>query len=201
MKPGYCLVVIVALALPTGPAAAERRDRDAHVHGAAALDVAVLGDEVEIDLRSPAVNIVGFEHEPRTENQRARLTAALAALREGTELFALPGADCALREARVRRAEGQSADDVDLGHDDRGQGEDHADAADGHGHEQDEDQSAAHSEIRAHYRFRCAGRVRAVRVALFERFPGTGSVRVQYLTGDLQGARTLTPDAATLRFE
>jgi len=196
MKCRWPTAFALACLLVVGPVAAERRDHEAHVHGSAGMDVAALGSDVEISLRSPAMNIVGFEHAPRTEEQRRRFHEAREVLRDGGRLFAFPGASCRLDESQVRRDFGEREDEHDHEeHEDEG-GHDDSE----HGHTEGGDEPA-HSEIHARYGFRCEGRVETIEVALFDAFPDTGEIHVQYLTDDSQGAQTLTPDAPVLRLE
>ena len=66
--------VIIIVVTATGPLfsaiqAGEHHHHDAHVHGVAHLNVALEGNDLYIELTSPAANIVGFEHDPRTQNQ------------------------------------------------------------------------------------------------------------------------------------
>jgi hypothetical protein len=217
MKARDSLVLACLGLLLPGPAAAERRDHEAHVHGAAEMDVAALDGEVEISLRSPAMNIVGFEHEPRTGQQEQLLRESLEALRDGNTLFSFGDAACRLVDAEVTRTgldDGHGHDEDEHEHgDDHGHDEDeHGHDEDDHDHGHDEDdhghdesgrdhEEGAHSGIRSHYHFACEGRVARIDTRLFERFPRTESIRVQYLTDDTQGAQTLTPEAPGLRLE
>jgi Protein of unknown function (DUF2796) len=61
-------VTLCILALfPAGIALAdeaEHREHGPHVHGVAQLNVALDGNVLWIELNSPAMNIVGFEHAP-----------------------------------------------------------------------------------------------------------------------------------------
>ena len=45
------------------------------------------GDELVIGLRIPAVNVVGFEHQPSTDEQRQAVEDALGVFRQGEKLF------------------------------------------------------------------------------------------------------------------
>ena len=45
----------------------------AHQHGHAELQVAIDGNTADVFVRSPAYNLLGFEHEPRTEQQHQQL--------------------------------------------------------------------------------------------------------------------------------
>lgn len=73
-----------------------------HEHGKASLNVAVDGNRLIIELDSPADNLLGFEHKPGSDAEKARLADALATLRDGAALFAMPpGAGCRLQFAAV----------------------------------------------------------------------------------------------------
>ncbi|MDZ7828904.1 MAG: DUF2796 domain-containing protein [Halofilum sp. (in: g-proteobacteria)] len=202
MNHRYCLPVLAAALVAHGAANAERRDHGAHVHGVMEMDVAALGEELEIALRSPAMNIVGFEHAPRTDEQHARLDNAVAGLRDGAALFDFANAGCALREVEVHHeheADGHGHDEhADHEHEEHEHEDDHAGQEDEHEHEAGHE-DATHSEIRAHYDFACEGAVTRLTTTLFERFPRTESIRVQFLTDDAQGAQTLTADSPVLR--
>jgi len=58
----------------------------AHVHGIASLNLALEGSKFEIELDSPAINLVGFEHQASSDADKAKLTAARAALDKFGEL-------------------------------------------------------------------------------------------------------------------
>jgi hypothetical protein len=63
-----------------------------HVHGEGRLDIAVEGAGVTLLLRMPMESLVGFERAPRTDDERARVAAALARLREPARLFTFDAA-------------------------------------------------------------------------------------------------------------
>ena len=46
----------------------------AHQHSVAELNVAIDGEQLMLELVSPAYSLLGFEHQPRTEAQRAAVT-------------------------------------------------------------------------------------------------------------------------------
>ena len=52
--------------------AEEKHHHKAHVHGVAHLNVALEDNELYIEFISPAANIVGFEHQPKTEKTKRR---------------------------------------------------------------------------------------------------------------------------------
>ena len=61
----------------------EHRQHDSHVHGIASMNLALEGDEVHIELDSPAANIVGFEHAPSSKADHAAVDKAVAMLNDG----------------------------------------------------------------------------------------------------------------------
>jgi hypothetical protein len=67
-----------------------RRQHGAHAHGVSKLEVAVDGRQLVLRLEAPAEDVVGFEHAPRDDGQRAAVAAAEKLLRAHAELFAMP---------------------------------------------------------------------------------------------------------------
>ncbi|MDX1678191.1 ZrgA family zinc uptake protein [Arsukibacterium sp.] len=70
-----------------------------HVHGHATLTVVLEGSEAMVALQSAAYNIVGFEHAPKTNEQRQEVAAALEVLRQGKWFTVNPQAGCELADA------------------------------------------------------------------------------------------------------
>ena len=68
----------------------EHEQHEAHVHGEAQLLIAQEGNQLEIEFKSPAINIVGFEHKPSNAKQEASLEAAVATLKQPGQLFPDP---------------------------------------------------------------------------------------------------------------
>jgi hypothetical protein len=61
---------------------------DAHVHGAATLQIAVDGNRLTLDFMSPLDNLAGFEHAPQTEKQKVAARDMVKRLRAPELLFA-----------------------------------------------------------------------------------------------------------------
>ena len=77
------------------------RQVSAHVHGSAELTIVLEGTDLEINLTSPAISIVGFEDQATTAAARRVVDRAQAALESAEELFTFTGTRCALRRAVV----------------------------------------------------------------------------------------------------
>ncbi|STQ91355.1 DUF2796 domain-containing protein [Iodobacter fluviatilis] len=61
----------------------------AHVHGVAEMDVAIEGNKLVITLESPADNLLGFEHKPKNDTEKAKLKAVTEQLQNAGNLFAI----------------------------------------------------------------------------------------------------------------
>ena len=73
-----------------------------HEHGAALLNVALDGPDLVLEFISPAINIVGFEHAPSTNEQTELVEAAVDQLSDGESLFEVSArAKCQLTNIEV----------------------------------------------------------------------------------------------------
>lgn len=80
----------------------EIESHDAHEHGVASLNVGIDAGIVEIEFDSPAVNVVGFEHAPRTDAERAAASKAEHTLQNAGRLFVFDSdAECRVTSAKV----------------------------------------------------------------------------------------------------
>lgn len=163
------------------------RQHSSHVHGVAQMNLAVEGEKVFIELESPAMNVVGFEHQPSTSAQRIAVREAAKKLEDGGSLFAFSEkAGCALVSATIDSAllehgeEEQAHGDSHEEHHDEETPEgkhQHQVEAESHGTEK-------HSEFEVSYQFTCASpkKLRALEVNIFEVFPGFEQIDAQILT-------------------
>jgi len=173
---------------------AAEREHGPHEHGVSHLNVAVEEKAVEMELMSPGVDIVGFEHLAESETDKSAITTAVAALKDGAALFAFPAeARCRLEQAGVET--GQLEADHDEHHEHEAHGHDAKETEHEHEHE-------AHAEFDAHYRFVCdrPDRLTHIDVKLFERFPGARKIEVQAISPRGQTAQELTPSSARVEF-
>ena len=214
------LPVVASLLMLAGGTAAQQ---SAHVHGIATLNLAMEGDELEIEFVSPAGNIVGFEHEAVTAEERRAIRDAIEQLKKGNELFELPpAASCSLHVAEVEHDHGRDAEPDD--HDEHGHAEEEAtrDGGDEEGHaveegdgthsghearhdDGDEDGHAGeegdkHSEFHTRYHYECNGSaIGTIGVRLFEHWPRIEEIRVQALTPDGQFGGVAKADDPVIR--
>src|SRR5262245_25375966 len=103
--------VVVLGAFAVSPAAAQTAHRELgpHEHGRGTLNIAVEGNKISMELEVPGVDIVGFEHEAKTREDKATLEKAKQKLSAPLSLFKLPAsAGCRVTEAKVEVETGES---------------------------------------------------------------------------------------------
>ena len=178
----WCGVLLLLLFM--NPLAA----RDAHVHGEAALAVAVDDGVLHIAFHTPMANLVGFEHESRDARQARAIQTAAATLRAADRVFQLDAAAaCTLTAVRVELAYADQLP-ASAAHDPSA-GEHHRH----HDHDHDHAEAAGHSDGFADYRFACgdARRLNTLRVRLQRHFPGLHALKAVWVTAGGQGSKTL----------
>lgn len=179
-------LVILQIAAVHTVQAGEHRQHEAHEHGVAHLNVVLEGSNLAIELSSPAANVVGFEHPPRTQAQRDQVKEARKKLEAAETLFLVP--------AKVQARLVKSSVDTNIDSDsaaaseaEHTHGPSEVDHDDEHDHEQ-------HSDFKAKYHFICTkpDKLAYLDVMLFQVFPGIERIEVQILTDTGQTARELT---------
>lgn len=141
----------------------------AHVHGAAELQVAIEGKTAELILRSPAANLLGFEHVPRDSGQEAIRHEAVQWL-ETSAVIQTPANDCTVSAGTIHQMGG-----VDHDHD--------------HGHsDSNAPKENGHSDFEVTQRLDCGSDLSGtLSVPLMKRFPGIDSLSVDWITSTGQG--------------
>lgn len=158
----------------------------AHEHGVGSLNLVVDGDEVSIELDSPADNLLGFEYLPTSEADKAKVMALRTQLNEAEALFVFPAAaGCSLEQVELNSA---LFDQV----------------ANAHGHEHDhaDEPAETHTDIQAHFHFSCnqAAELDQIQVVLFNAFPGTERLLLQAIGPKGQQGGELTAAQNLIRF-
>lgn len=163
----------------------------AHEHGVALLDVVLEGQVLSIELHSPAINLVGFEHAPTSDEERARVARARQALSAPLPLFGIPdAAGCTL-------AQNEQSSPLFGSHDDREPEED------GHDEHDHDSQHGGHADVDAHYQLNCRDVARLKGLDLggfFDTFPQTERLQAQVIGPNGQQGLQLAPGQARIAF-
>ena len=191
------LVPALSLSLYAAPVLAQ----DAHVHGEAVLKIVVDDAGALATFEAPAVDIVGFEYEPRTDAEKQAVADGIALLSNPSTVLTLtPAAGCEATMVDVEfEAEG------DEHHDDDEHGDEHHDD-DEHGdehHDDDEhEEIVEHMSFHAEYDLACANAaaIEGLTTAVFGTFPAFQEMEVEVITASGQKGAELTPSRNGLDF-
>jgi len=177
------LMVALSFTMPVHAVA----EHEAHVHGTAELALAMEGNGLELMLRSPAINLVGFEHRATTPEQLQAVARTEMVLGNPDAMFILEGGNCALEAAEVDvseviRSRGNQA------------------SSDHDSHEMYEKETA-HINITAHYRYTCidVSDLKSLRLRSGKMPFSVEEIRVMWVSDRGQGAAVL--DAKTQQIE
>jgi len=166
------LVLVLGCLTQSRVTADEFRSRGVHEHGSATLDIALQGTTLDIALHSPAINVIGFEHEPRSSEEKAALAQANRVFGSPQALFLMPvSAACA--------STGVTLTPITYEHDG-----------------DDDKPGAPHADYDVRYRFHCAhsNQLGWIEVRLFELMKGMRKITASVVTETLQTQFELTSD-------
>jgi len=213
---GKTLFVALALGLAASAIAELERQHGVHVHGETVGTLALDGDQLQIELTIPGANLVGFEHPPRTEEQRASIDQVLALLESGDWLRTDARAECQSAQIEIHahgfaQSEAADADPHDHephhgAHHHEGHHKHHHDHHDdphdrhhnshhhhddGHGHEK----AHEHAEFQVVARLTCQAptHLRWIELNLFENYPGNEQITLDVLTDTVATRVRLSP--------
>jgi len=158
----------------------EHRQQDAHEHGHAVLNLVQENQTVQLMFESPAVNIVGFEHLPRTTEEHRKVADAIELLKQGEKLFVFSSeALCIQTSVEVETELSEISE----------------------GKEEHHDEHEGHSEFVATYQFACElpDALSSLTVKLFEYFPQTEEIDSQLVTDKRQFGAELSPENSSIK--
>lgn len=159
-----------------------------HVHGEAILNIVLDGDTLYIELDSPAINLIGFEHAPSSDEQKAVILNAQQTLTVADRLFHFATAKCPLENLTI---------EVPYINNSGSQGHSHH-----HDHQHSHEEAHhEHANFHASYTFQCeqVKDLKAVSTTLFSLFPGIQVIKAQWISQGRQGSTSLTANNSTLK--
>lgn len=165
----------------------------AHEHGVARLNVGLDGSTLELALESPAMNLVGFEHMPGSDADKAKVEAVRKQLEQPLKLFGL-ASSAGCKEDQQELESPLFGSDPAAKHDDDDDDDDHDHD---HAHEHQ------HSEIHAHYQLTCATPAKLTQIdlsPLYKAYPQTQKINVQLVGPNGQKGIESTPGNAVVSF-
>ena len=180
------LNVLVCLIVSFNVLAESSREKDSHEHGAANVMLAMEGEKLQLNFEVPSESLIGFEHFPKSQDQRWYFNEAIKTLLEPSKLFSIPAnAECLLVGIKVSQSLFSAEDEH--GHDEK---DEHGhDEKDEHGHDES-DKSEIHSEFSSKYHWNCEhlDEIDSIGTQLMNIFPRIEEIRVRWITKNNQGS-------------
>ena len=187
-------MVLVCLVVSFSFAAQASREKDSHEHGAANVMLAMEGEKLQLNFEVPSESLIGFEHFPKSQDQRWYFNEAIKSLLEPSKLFSIPAdAECLLVGINVSQSLFAAKDEH--GHEEKDEhGHEEKDEhgheeKDEHGHDESE-KSEIHSEFSSKYHWNCEhlDEIDSIGTQLMNIFPRIEEIRVRWITKNNQGS-------------
>ena len=179
------LILVVGLA----PASAVAQ----HVHGVVELGIVVEGGTVAVSLSAPLSDVVGFEHEPRNDEQAKLVQQASTMLSDPEAMFGLAqSANCEFSDMVIDGPAYVVKHLPHAGDDPAGHDHGHDEDQDKHDHDHDKHDHEEHAEVNASYEWNCsdASELDALDLRFTQSFVSVETIKIQILTA--AGAQVLT---------
>lgn len=186
--------LVGSLMATTALAQEDRREVAEHVHGESVLRMAVEGSTIMIDFDIPGVDVLGWEHEPASEEDEAQVAAVTSQLEDLLSLISFgDAAGCGIVTAEVELLVEEHDHEHEMEEDDHEheEGEEHEDEdheheeGEEHDHEHEEGEITNHVGFEAVYELACddVSAIRELSVeGLFDAYPGSNVVELQLAT-------------------
>ncbi len=175
-------------------AANAQAKQTAHEHGIAQASIAVVQDQVLIEVSSPLYNLLGFEHLGHNHDEQDQIKQQLRD-KMNLALKANAEAQCQLQRQAVTMPNKQQAMDDHHGHD--------------HGHEHNHDHDhkkteQTHKDIHAEYELKCKQPNKLTQFdaqQLFTDWPNLQKLRVEWITEQKQSADVLNRENTLIKLK
>lgn len=174
------VIAMVAISLVCGPTLAQH----AHVHGNANLQITIDGSVLTLMLSTPLENVVGFEHSPRTDSQKAAAQALGERLTRPDALFIPSRQARCTPTASVVNAPVLGMNGVIEGRVEKqpaAQAGKAAQRGHSHGAKKSEPGGDGHAELLAQFTYKCEqpAALKGLEVRLFDAFRGVRRIDAQ----------------------
>jgi len=193
---------------------ADYHQQEAHTHGLAEVTVALDGDYIEMNIASPAINLMGFEQRASTDEQRRIVHKVRATLESPQQLLSFVGSECKLESSAVdvssvleveNNISEENHHNEHLHHEEsEHSGSHHEESEHSSSHHEESEHSSSHhadhSDVSTQYRFHCkqGSDLTAISWNLFDHFPGIEMLKGIWITDSQQGSAEITAAANTL---
>ncbi len=198
-RAGIAIIMLVVTVINPAHSANQHAHSHGHTHGQGFMTIIFDQGQLAIEIRSPAADILGFEHAPHTPEQHALLNNAYTLLQTPHTLITL-NPTCTLLNSHIDmpyQAEPDQAHSHDLAHKHENVSTSHQEKPKEHQHLHKQ----THTDITANYTWQCKNAAPPIiTLNYFTQYPAFNHITAQWVVNNKQGSATLTPNNPTLRF-
>lgn len=178
------LIFVLLIASLSSGASAERREHHAHEHGHGEMMIVLDHEFLNIELELPGIDTVGFEHAPKSEDDKKKVNEALAIINSDKLFSFIPEGSCWTKgEIKVESSLIT------------GSAHQHEEQVENDLHEKHDE----HAAFRAEYGFTCKV-VDALKFEGFAKFPSLKELAVSLVIDNAQSKFELSPEKTTAYF-
>ncbi|MBQ86309.1 MAG: hypothetical protein CMQ16_07875 [Gammaproteobacteria bacterium] len=189
------LICAFLLILTAGSSSTLAQSADSHVHGNAELNIVLMGQQLQVEFVSPAINLLGFERPPITDEESAAMDDTINQLRHGGWLIEGIPTACQLSTEEFEAPVYEEHESSEHDHE-------HESSEHDHQHESSEHDAEAHSNFRVRYLYDCdTAPRRQLKILAFDHYSGIETLTVQWIADQKQGYARLNRDDPVLDFE
>ncbi|WP_159821518.1 ZrgA family zinc uptake protein [Colwellia sp. 20A7] len=146
-----------------------------HVHGVSELTVAVEKQSIELEIKYPAIDILGFEHKAKTAKDIEITNDVKIILSQHEELFAFTNSECLLMDQQLDISSIHNMNNTE--------------------DEKHNNKEVKHHEVIASYHYHCkeVPTLLTITVNAFDHFSAIHQINTRWLTEEQQGSVLLSP--------
>ena len=187
-----CALLLISIA---GSSRTLAQSADSHVHGNAELNVVLMGQQLQVEFVSPAINLLGFERPPNTDEENATLNNTIEQLQRGGWLIEAFPTTCQLSTEEFEAPVYDEHESSEHDHE-------HESSEHDHEHESSDHHAEAHSNFRVTYLYDCDSAPRKqLKMLAFDHYSGIETLTVQWIADQKQGYARLNKDNPVLDLE
>ena len=171
----------------------EHRHHEAHVHGEAELSFIIDENAIVFELKSPALNILGFEHKPKTDFEKEKVETANKLLSNYQNIIDITEIACRVNESTIESPyshgnKHEAEHDHDHGH---------------HHHDEEHHDEVEHEDYYLSYSLNCDNidDLKTIEVILFDNFNGFETIEALWIYQNESGSSELTKNNKTLKIK
>lgn len=160
-------------------------EHTSHVHGHANAQVSFDKGVLNINITLSSIDIFGFEHLPKNDEQKDIITQAVKVMETAENLFGFTNELCEHDSVKI---------ESELIESETNDHEDHHDGHEDEHHQDEELEDESHTDVLANYSYICnTETLESIEYLIFNHFPSLEQIEVQYIANDHQALFNATP--------